>query len=359
MIEFLWWPLLFLIPVPILIRLLMSPVDNRDDQALLTPYYQNWVSIYHEDKKLQKTNILRLITLILVWLCLVVAIARPQYVGEPIELPTTGRDLLLAVDISGSMEATDLKLKGREATRLDVVKSVLNDFIQRREGDRIGLILFGEQAYLQTPLTFDRVTVQKMLDESAIGLAGASRTAIGDGIGLAVKRLRSRQADSRVLVLLTDGQNNTGAVDPIKAAALASQIGVKIYTIGVGAESMQVDSFFGTRTLNPSKDLDEKTLKAVAKATNGRYFRAKDSKELEKIYQILDEIEPVEANPETFRPIKALFYWPLSASLILLILLAIERLLSLGISHFLSIKKASNTDGSSSHDSNSSNGSPP
>ncbi len=344
MIEFLWWQLLILIPLPLIMRYFLSPADNGDDFALRTPYYNRWLSIYEQSKQRSDKKRLRLFLLILMWIALILAAARPQYVGEPIELPATGRDLLLAVDISGSMEATDLQLQGQEATRLDVVKSVLNEFIERREGDRIGLILFGEQAYLQTPLTFDRITVQQMLDESAIGLAGASRTAIGDGIGLAVKRLRSRKADSRVLVLLTDGQNNTGAVDPIKAAQLASQIGVKIYTIGVGAEKMEVNSFFGKRTLNPSKDLDEKTLIAVAEATGGLYFRAKDAKQLEDIYAVLDEIEPVEANPETFRPVKSLFYWPLSVSFVLSLILALEKLISLGLMRHKLFNKSSKED---------------
>ncbi|PCJ45993.1 MAG: BatB protein [Gammaproteobacteria bacterium] len=327
MIEFVWWGFLLLLPLAFILRLLLQPADSVDDFALRTPYYQNWLQLYQTSDITKEKRLLRFILLSLIWIFLVLAVARPQYVGEPIELPASGRDLLLAVDISGSMEATDLKLMGKKATRLDVVKSVLNDFIDRREGDRIGLILFGEQAYLQTPLTFDRTTVKKMLDESVIGLAGASRTAIGDGIGLAVKRLRERDADSRVLVLLTDGQNNTGAVDPLKAAQLASQIGVKIYTIGVGAEEMVVESFFGQRTLNPSKDLDEKTLIQVAKTTGGQYFRAKDTIQLEEIYAVLDKIEPVESNPETFRPVKSLFYWPLAVSLIIAFLLALEKLI--------------------------------
>ena len=326
MIEFIWWGFLFVLPLPLILRLTLQPTDNKDDMALRTPFYQNWLQLYNHSPSMQDKQYIRLLLLSLIWILLVLAISRPQYVGDPIELPATGRDLLLAVDISGSMEATDLKLEGKKATRLDVVKSVLNDFIERREGDRIGLILFGEQAYLQTPLTFDRTTVKSMLDESVIGLAGASRTAIGDGIGLAVKRLKERQADSRVLILLTDGQNNTGAVEPIKAAQLASQIGVKIYTIGVGADEMVVESFFGKRVLNPSKDLDEKTLKAVSEATDGLYFRARDTKQLEEIYSILDQVEPVEDNPETFRPVKSLFFWPLAASLILTFIMAIEKL---------------------------------
>ncbi len=328
MIEFVWWGILFLLPLPLLLRKLLQPTDNADDFALRTPYFKHWTQLYEQTTLVKEKLWLRLFLLSLIWLFLILASARPQYVGEPIALPASGRDLLLAVDISGSMEATDLQLEGRKATRLEVVKSVLEDFIERRKGDRIGLILFGEQAYLQTPLTFDRTTVNKMLEESAIGLAGASRTAIGDGIGLAVKRLKQRNVESRVLILLTDGQNNTGSVEPIKAAQLASQIGVKIYTIGVGADKMQVESFFGTRTLNPSKDLDEKTLIAVAKATEGRYFRARDTKQLEEIYAFLDEIEPVEDNPETFRPTKSLFYWPLAGALLLTLLLSIERLLN-------------------------------
>jgi len=330
MIEFVWWGILFLLPLPLLLRKLLQATENADDFALRTPYFRHWTQLYEQTTLVKEKLWLRLMLLSLIWIFLILATARPQYVGEPIALPASGRDLLLAVDISGSMEATDLQLQGQKATRLEVVKSVLEDFIERREGDRIGLILFGEQAYLQTPLTFDRTTVNKMLEESAIGLAGASRTAIGDGIGLAVKRLKERNVESRVLILLTDGQNNTGSVEPLKAAQLASQIGVKIYTIGVGADKMEVESFFGTRTLNPSKDLDEKTLKAVAKATDGQYFRARDTKQLEEIYAILDEIEPVEDNPETFRPIKSLFYWPLACALILTFLLSIERLIKQG-----------------------------
>ena len=330
MIEFVWWPLLFLLPLPLIIRAILPARQQQEQVALRTPYFNQWLRLYEDNRGQRQRKILQFLMLLIAWICLVLAAAKPQYVGEPIELPASGRDLLLAVDISGSMEATDLSLEGQKATRLDVVKSVLNDFIERREGDRIGLILFGEQAYLQTPLTFDRETVKRMLDESAIGLAGASRTAIGDGIGLAVKRLRERQADSRVLVLLTDGQNNTGSVDPIKAAQLASQIDVKIYTVGVGAERMEVDSFFGKRVLNPSKDLDEKTLIQVAEETNGQYFRARDTKELESIYAVLDEIEPVEDNPETFRPVKSLFFWPLGVALILTLLLGLIKWLESG-----------------------------
>jgi len=192
----------------------------------------------------------------------------------------------------------------------------------------MGLILFADHAYLQTPLTFDRKTIEKMLYESFIGMAGSKATAIGDAIGLAVKRLKdlpANQSNSRVLILLTDGSNNTG-IDPITAAKLASQIGIKIYAIGFGADEMIVRSFLGRQRINPSRDLDEKTLQQVAQSTGGQYFRARDTQELYKIYQILDQLEPVESDNLTYRPSKALFYWPLSIALLISVLILLAQL---------------------------------
>jgi len=233
----------------------------------------------------------------------------------------SGRDLLLAVDISGSMETEDMQL-GRQVTdRLTAVKAVAGNFIDHREGDRLGLILFGDQAYLQTPLTFDRETVRTLLNEAAIGLAGKS-TAIGDAIGLAVKRLRERPAENRVLILMTDGANTSGSVDPLKAADLAAREGVRIYTIGVGADEMLVRGFFGTQRV-PGTDLDEGTLTAIAQKTGGQYFRARDIEGLQKIYALLDKLEPVSQDEQTFRPVHELYVWPLGAALLLTALLAL------------------------------------
>jgi Ca-activated chloride channel family protein len=232
---------------------------------------------------------------------------------------------MFAVDLSGSMERPDFNLNGEQVDRLTVVKDVAGKFIERRAGDRIGLILFGKRAYVQTPLTFDLKTVRTMLEESVIGLAG-KETAIGDAIGLAVKRLKERPIDSRVLILLTDGANTAGEVDPVQAASLAKEAGLKIYTIGVGADRMEVDSFFGTQLVNPSSDLDEKTLSTIAKLTGGQYFRAKNTEGLEKIYQTLDQLEPVKSDSEVFRPKHQLFHWALLASLILFSLVAVSNL---------------------------------
>jgi Ca-activated chloride channel family protein len=192
-----------------------------------------------------------------------------------------------------------------------VVKHVAGDFLQRRRGDRVGLVLFGSRAYLQTPLTFDTETTATLLDESEIGLAGRE-TAIGDAIGLAVKRLREDSTSERVLILLTDGANTSGEVQPLQAAEFAAREGLTIYTVGVGADEMMVQDFFGSRVVNPSADLDEDTLRAIAERTGGVYFRARDAQDLAEIYEILDELEPVESDVEAVRPVDELFYWPMS-----------------------------------------------
>ena len=239
---------------------------------------------------------------------------------QPIEQAISGRDLMMAVDLSRSMEAQDFMLNKRPVDRLTAIKAIATDFINRRVGDRIGLILFGTQAYLQTPLTFDRKTVQTLLDEAVIGLAG-DNTAIGDAIGLSVKRLKNQPAKSHVLILLTDGANTAGEVTPLKAAELASSNDLKIYTIGIGADEMVVPSFFGNRRVNPSLDLDEKTLIKIAESTGGNYYRARNTDELNNIYMRLDELEPVEKDKQYFRPRTELTVYPLSVSLLLLAVL--------------------------------------
>lgn len=317
MIQFAFPWALILLPFPFII---WATSKNKQPplSPIKTPLFSAWqaMQVAQSNTKASRKN---RILICLTWACLLLAAAKPQWIGESIELPASGRDLLISIDVSGSMQEEDLKLKGQPVDRLKVVKSIISDFIQDRDGDRIGLVLFGENAYLQTPLTFDLTTVQYMLDETEIGLAGEARTAIGDGIGLSVKRLRERPEQNRVLILLTDGRNNSGALDPIEAAKLAKHAGVKIYTIGIGADEVLRRSLFGTRKVNPSAELDEKTLKQVAQITEGRYFRAKSTEDLAKIYDILDQLEPVEDKPETYRPVNELFYIPASLSLLFLL----------------------------------------
>jgi len=322
MIHFEWPWLLTFLPLPLLIRWLLPASQVAEQAALKVPFLDDFSGFESRVVSARKPWLLWLA--IVAWVLLVIAASRPQWLGEPIEQSVSGRDLMMAVDLSGSMEEQDFVINKQRVDRLTAIKYIAADFINRRVGDRVGLILFGTQAYLQTPLTFDRKTVTTLLNESAIGLAG-DNTAIGDAIGLAVKRLKNQQATSQVLILLTDGANTAGEVAPLKAAELAAENKLKIYTIGIGADEMQVRSFFGTQTVNPSRDLDEKTLTAIADATGGRYFRARNTDELNKIYQLLDELEPVEKDKQYYRPRSELYPWPLALALGFAAVIALSR----------------------------------
>ncbi|MGZ8159105.1 MAG: vWA domain-containing protein [Methylobacter sp.] len=322
MIHFEWPWLLAALPLPLLIRWLVPAKMPVEQAALKVPFLDDFSD--GETRAVSQTRQWPLLLAAIAWLLLVVACTRPQWLGEPIEQAVSGRDLMLAVDLSGSMEEQDFVINKRSVDRLTAAKMVATDFINRRVGDRIGLILFGTQAYLQTPLTFDRKTVMTLLNESVLGLAG-DNTAIGDAIGLAVKRLKNEQANSRVLVLMTDGANTAGEVSPLKAAELAAANHLKIYTIGIGADEMIVRSFFGNRKINPSVDLDEKTLIKIAESTGGQYYRARNTDELNNIYMRLDELEPVEKDKQYFRPRSELYYWPLSLALALAAGIALSK----------------------------------
>ena len=323
MIEFLWPLALLALPLPLLAYWLL-PVARQEDAALRAPFFRSAAQYDVQTGQPSNTSLLRRLLMVLIWLALIISAARPQYIGEPVQLPTNGRDLMLAVDISGSMGTEDMEVGNTLVSRLLVVKAVVGDFVERRVGDRLGLILFGSKAYLQTPLTFDRKTVRTLLMETPLGIAGG-KTAIGDAIGLAVKRLQSRPADSRVLILLTDGQNNIGEVTPLQAAKIAAQEGVKIYTIGFGAEEMQIPGLLFNRTVNPSSELDSQTLIEIAELTGGIYQRARSAAELQAIYTVLDELEPIEQDQETFRPVMSLFYWPLALALLASVLLIVTH----------------------------------
>ena len=328
MIEWLW-PLAFLlVPTPILVRWLIK-ASRKKQPALTVPTLDGFNELSTEESFSATLNTMKLIILWLAWILVIAAVARPQWVGEMVSLPTTGRDLMLAIDISGSMATEDMQVNDDYVDRLSVVKAVISQFLDARKGDRVGLVLFGTNAYVQAPLTFDLKSVKKLMIEAPVGIAGG-KTAIGDAIGLTVKRLRERQNEEKIVILLTDGANNVGEIPPIKAAELASVDGIKIYTIGVGAEEMRVPSLFGSlagRTTNPSADLDEETLLKIAEATQGRYFRAKDTNTLAQIYELIDKLEPIEQEPETYRPFQVLYYWPLGISLCLFLsLLLIDAL---------------------------------
>ena len=325
MLNLLWPWALALAPLPFIYRWLRRPADVKI-QALRAPLL---AKVALDDSASIKTSSwqrrLLLLVLSLCWLSALLAIARPVWIGAPVSMPTNGRDILLAVDISGSMEQEDMRINGREVNRLIAVKAVVGDFVVKREGDRLGLILFGEKAYLQTPLTFDRKTMQTLLNEAQIGFAGSNGTAIGDAVGLAVKRLQDRPENHRVVILLTDGSNNAGELDPMEAADLARRAKVKIYTVGIGAESQQSWGLFGSQVTNPSADLDESALQGIADATGGQFFRARDPEELAAIYRVLNRLEPLEQTAETIRPVSTLFHWPLALTFFLSLVLVLSR----------------------------------
>jgi Ca-activated chloride channel family protein len=325
-IEWIWPWIFILLPLPFLARKLL-PVARRQEAALRAPFYQQWQQLSASQGKASQVDApVTLLCLWLLWLLLLLAAARPVWIGEAIELPNSGRDLMLAVDISGSMRIEDMVVNQVQVPRIEAVKQVGASFVEHRRGDRLGLILFGSDAYVQSPLSFDTTTVKRFLQEAQIGFAG-QETAIGDAIGLAVKRLKERPAESRVLILLTDGQDTASSVKPLDAARLAQNLGIRIYTIGIGADEMTVPgifgSSFGSRQVNPSKDLDESGLQEIAKMTGGQYFRARNPQELARIYQLLDQLEPVEQDAAIYRPRQALGYLPLLAAVGISFLLAL------------------------------------
>jgi Ca-activated chloride channel family protein len=324
MSEFLWWWMFALLPLPWLVRWWWKPAEQQAGVALRVPFLEDF---QQNSKQTQRSwsNRMALLLAALAWAMLVAAAARPVWIGDSVALPVAGRDLMLAVDLSGSMQEQDYILNGQVVDRLDAVKAVAGEFIRTRAGDRIGLVLFGDQAYLQAPLTFDRETVLQLLNESALGLAG-ERTAIGDAIGLALKRLQASPEKNRVLILMTDGANTAGSVSPLEAADMAAAAGLKIYTVGIGSESDQMRSMFGFQLMNPNADLDERTLKAIAEKTGGKYFRARDTEEFHNIYSELDRLEPVEKEAERWRPQQELFRWPLLLAFVLSLLTAVLKI---------------------------------
>ena len=321
------WPWIFLLlPLPWLVYRFLPPAARAEQACLFAPSVVGvFAARIGEEGTSRRWPLL---FAALIWLLLLSAAAGPQWLGEPVELPETGRSLLLAVDASGSMEIPDLDLNGSEANRLAVIKQVAGDFLRRRSGDRVGLIIFGTRAYLQAPLTFDRATVASLLNDAEIGIAG-KETAIGDAIGLALKRLREAPKGKAALILLTDGTNTAGQVPPRQAADLAARAGVKIYTIGVGADRLRVRGLLGSQVVNPSADLDEETLKYIAATTGGQYFRARDVNGLVEIYRRLDELEPLQGESRVVRPVSALFMWPLGAAFLLTLAWALPGILPL------------------------------
>jgi len=308
------WVLL-LTPLPVLVWYLLPRAKVKISTALNVPFFHAMAGIVEQEKKSITAQSLLLIPA-LIWSLLVVALAGPRWVGEPRPVVREGYNLMMVLDLSGSMAVSDMLLHGRPASRLTVVKRAASQFVEDRIGDRIGLILFGTRAYLQTPLTYDRHSVLMRIKDATAGLAGKT-TSIGDAVGLAVKRLQEIPKEGRVIILLTDGANTSGVLAPLKAAELAKEDGIKIYTIGLGSEADPRAMTNDFLMANVSADLDEETLQKMAQMTGGRYFRATDTESLQSIYKTINQLETVSQEQATIRPQKDYYPWFVGLALIL------------------------------------------
>lgn len=314
---------LILLPFPLLIWFFLPRAAMQLPAALKVPFFEAMTGIVEQERK-GLTKQARLPVLLLIWALLLLALAGPQWIGEPRPLAREGHNIMLALDLSPSMAVNDMFWQKRPTTRLSLVKHAANQFVQNRVNDKIGLIVFGERAYLQTPLTYDHHNVLQRLDESTAGLAGKS-TSIGDALGLAVKHLQNVPNKGRIIILLTDGANNSGVLAPMKAAELARDDGIKIYTIGLGAKA-DTHTFNGLfLSMNASAELDEQTLTEVAKTTGAHYFRATDMKSLQAIYQAINQMEAVSQEQASVRPQIDYYPWPLALSWLLFMYLLAER----------------------------------
>jgi len=323
MFELHWPAALALLPLPWLMRWLL-PAAHRPTSALQVSFMRRLqqleqTSAYHSNER-------RHWPAILIWVLLVCACARPELLGAPLAPGISGRDMMIAVDLSASMEIRDMRLEQQDVDRLTLVKHWLGAFVERRHGDRLGLILFGSKAYVQAPLTYDLDSVALWLDESFVGLTGRD-TAIGDAIGLSIKRLMQQPASSRVMLLITDGANTAGEIAPMQAAQLAADQGIRIFTIGVGADATHQGGLQGLLNgdADPSIDLDEATLRDLAELTGGEYFRARDSASLEAIYQRLDQLEPSLRAGRPSRESIPLYPWPLAVAWLISLAMALQQ----------------------------------
>lgn len=315
--------ILTLLPLPLLLWYILPKAENKLSVALKIPFFNDLTTVAAKEKHCSN-NPAKISLFFLIWTLLLLALANPRWVGDPISLSRKGHHIMMALDLSPSMAVEDMPLNGHFVSRLDVVKRAAKEFVQHRVNDKVGLILFGERAYLQTPFTFDTQSILERIDDASAGLAGKS-TSLGDALGLAIKHLQHVPEQGRVMILLTDGANNSGALSPLKAAELAYQDKIKIYTIGLGANANSNDFNGMFLSMNAAADLDEGTLKLIAAKTKGRYFRATDLRSLQSIYQAINAMETVTQSAATIQPKQDYYPWPLSLAWILLMYFLVKQ----------------------------------
>lgn len=319
------WPWMFLLlPLPWLVRRWLPPAAPGD--ALRVPSLDDFGAAPLRGDTVEAVQTpdprLELWLTLAIWLLLVAAAARPQWIDEAAPMPVSGRDLMIAFDVSASMGTPDLRLDGRPLDRLQVARTLASDFIARRDGDRVGLIVFGDRAYLHTPLTHDLAAVRAALATADVGLAGRA-TALGDAIGLAAARQSEVGDSDKVLILLTDGANTSGNLAPVQAGWIAARARLRIHAVGLGAPRAGAsgNALEGVS----SSDLDEVTLRRIAEQTGGSYHRAADAEALAAFYRLIDELEPAARDDASLRPVRELHPWPLGLALGLFAWLALTR----------------------------------
>src|ERR1700761_1131811 len=313
MFEFAWPWMFALLPLPLLVWWWLPPFRARQASVQI-PFFDRVANATGQTPQrgavVLQRRATQMFAAVVIWLLIVAALARPQWVSDPLTHEVSARDLILAVDISGSMDQADFRsADGQTLTRLDGVRRVIGDFIARRHGDRIALILFGTKAYVQVPFTQDLQTAQQLLEQTQVGMAG-QQTAIGDTVGLAIKTFEKSTAKQKLLILLTDGNDTASRVPPEHAADIARQNGVVVYTIGVGDPAATGEN-----------RVDLSTLQGVASTTGGHFFRAEDGAQLQSIYADIDRLAPAKLQTLSWRPKLPLFQWPLGAAVIVSLLL--------------------------------------
>ena len=326
MFTFYWPWMVLILPLP-LIAWYFLPADKNTNSdtspELLFPYVRRLLSSFTQHNVgASKSKEWFVIILSLLWISLILALMRPQWLDQMEYNQTKGYDIMLAVDISGSMEALDFATEEKRVSRIGITKEVVSNFALGRKGDRLGLILFGEYAYLQMPMTFDTMAVSKMLNSAVIGMAGMS-TAIGDAIGIAIKEIRSRSEKSRVIILLTDGTDNSSNIPPLEATRIAKHYGIRIYTIGIGKDGLVPYPDQSGQIMMIEIGMDEALLTKIADMTGGQYFRATDNTSLEKIYSKINELEKVEINAMEYKIRKPLYRYPLGLACLLFLMLCL------------------------------------
>ena len=319
MYQFIWPFVLFLLPLPWIVRQVMKPSVQKSIgvDALKVPFFNRLKSL--QGTTTIGARFVHPLVWILAWVCFVIAAARPVWVGHPIPLEHEARNIVLTLDVSGSMEEEDFDINGRPITRLDIVKQLASDFIEKRKGDNLGLVIFGSEAYTYIPLSPDTQTLNSLMDEINVGIAG-SQTAMGDALAMATQTASAVPDNARIVILMSDGFANAGVVQMDQALQVAQKANVKVYTIGIGSDQQALQDFLGFVQTGSSLDLDETTLQKIAETTGGRYFRAKSTADLKQIYDIIDQLETTPTEENSVTPRKEIAYWFVLAGLMFWIL---------------------------------------